>query len=465
MSGLAVREIRDPVHGFISVDDTECRIIDSPPLQRLRGIHQLALARLLYPGATHSRFEHSLGVYHIASLMCRQLGVEGDDRRRVAHAALLHDVGHGPFSHVSEGPLGRYATKETLQRVGGNRSKIHELVTCDIVARHPGLQGIEGLLRSDVCSLIRGDYPDRVLRSIISGPLDADKQDYLLRDSMMCGVRYGVFDIDQLRLCLTSGDDGYGRVLMVRRDGVHAVEQFAMAKYYITRQVYAHRVRLVTDQMLTRAIVLGVEADGVEELRELYTYDGSDEFTRRYAEWDDWRLLQALTHERLRGKLCHLLLDRLRRRILHKQVFATSLRELPAHQREALLSMDDAMRGAVEKAASEVISKHYGVDQDPRTVICHVYTVKSVRTQSRDETGEVLVSDPKGPVPFVQRSALFRSIDESESEAEICIFAPVQWTTEESKRKLTAALGQPLTEEIARVVEAAHKEGDTGATA
>ncbi len=451
---MACREIRDPVHGFISVDDTECRIIDSRPFQRLRGIHQLALARQLYPGATHSRFEHSLGVYHIACGMCDHLGIAGDDRRRVAQAALLHDIGHGPFSHVSEQPLGRYADAAMLERVGGNAAKIHELVTCDIVTKHPEIRAIQGLLADDVSQLIAGGYGDALLKAIVSGPLDADKQDYLLRDSLMCGVRYGLFDIDQFRLCLTARDYGDGRLLAVRNDGVHAVEQFAMAKYYITTQVYRHRVRLVTDQMLARAILLGIEVDEIEQLRQLYAYDGSEQFILNYTQWDDWRVMRDFTSDTYCGTYCHALLDALRCRRLHKQVFEMPIRSFDGPVSYALTSMSDGLRTSIEEGTAALLSSETGKPVDDRQVICHAYTVKSVRTQSRDDTGGVLVDKPDGPIAFEQESTLFRSIDESEQEAWLDIFAPVTWTTESAKRRLKAAVAQPIAD---LVVEAVHR--------
>lgn len=462
---MACREIRDPVHGFISVDDTECKIIDAKPFQRLRGIHQLALARQLYPGATHSRFEHSLGVYHVAGSMCDQLDVKGDERRRVVQAALLHDIGHGPFSHVSEGPLGRYATPEMITRAGGNPHKIHELVTCDIIRQHPEIVGIEGLLRTDAAALISGEYPNRVLKSIVSGPLDADKQDYLLRDSLMCGVRYGVFDMEQLHLCLVQRNYGDGPTVMVSQDGVHAIEQFAMAKYYITTQVYRHRVRLITDQMLVRAIILGVEVDDIDELRALYSYDGSEKFIRQYTEWDDWRLLQEMTSDTLSGKYCHRLLNKLRWRELHKQVFERPIREFPGPVAESLMKMDDTTRSKIEENAAEILREAFGTTIDSRLVICHAYTVKSVRTQSRDDTGGILIDNPAGPSPFEQESTLFRSIDESESEAFIDLFAPVNWSTPDEKKTLLGGIDQKIADMIVSVAHPGDDKEDEDATA
>ncbi|HCA46611.1 MAG TPA: hypothetical protein DEP45_04385 [Armatimonadetes bacterium] len=206
---MGLREIRDPIHGFIKLDTADCHLLDCQPMQRLRRIHQLAMASALYPGATHSRFEHSLGVYHIASAICDRLGITGDDRRLVQRAALLHDVGHGPFSHVSEIPLARYSDNDCLADKDLGAEEVHEAVTADIIERHPALNHVlSPRERESAAGLIRGTYPDPIAKAIISGPLDADKQDYLLRDSQMCGVRYGIFDLDRLVQSLTTVPDG-----------------------------------------------------------------------------------------------------------------------------------------------------------------------------------------------------------------------------------------------------------------
>src|SRR5690349_6616175 len=120
--------IRDPIHNFVNLPDEMLPLVNTHALQRLRAIRQLALANLVYPGALHTRFDHTLGVTHVAGMMAEQLKIEGKERRLVLLAALLHDIGHGPFSHVSEESLSRYADRSTLKE-GQKDHKIHELVT------------------------------------------------------------------------------------------------------------------------------------------------------------------------------------------------------------------------------------------------------------------------------------------------------------------------------------------------
>jgi HD superfamily phosphohydrolase len=119
---------------------------------------------------------------------------------------------------------------------------------------------------------------DPVLRSIVSGPIDSDKQDYLLRDSLFAGVNYGIFDIHQLQRSLVCHAIGGQKEMLIRPDGVHAIEQFVMAKYYLTTMVYRHKVRLITDQMIVRAIALGIEKEDNKKLTQLYEFRQTPKF-------------------------------------------------------------------------------------------------------------------------------------------------------------------------------------------
>jgi len=429
----------------VSLDTTDCQLLDSQPMQRLRRIHQLAMASALYPGATHTRFEHSLGVYHIASAICDRLGIDGDEKRLIQRAALLHDVGHGPFSHVSEIPLARYADPTCLRSDDLGPEEVHEAVTADIIERHPALtHALSPSSRQAIAGLIRGTYPDPVAKAIISSPLDADKQDYLLRDSHMCGVQYGVFDLDRLHQSLTTVSDAEGEdALAIEGDSVHVVEQFLMAKYYITNQVYAHRVRLITDQMLVRAIILGVEKDGIDELRELYAYDATDTFIQRYTEWDDYLFLARFADESVSPGYCTKMLDALQCRRLHKQMFEERLADFGDDALD-LIEPTDSLRCRIEQLAAEAISSAAGEHIDPLEVICYTYGRKSVRPGSAEQMSGVLVKTDGLPVPFVERSDFYRSIEGMRSDTFITLFAPVAYTNDVERARLRRALEEPL---------------------
>ncbi|MGO8789214.1 MAG: HD domain-containing protein [Terriglobia bacterium] len=204
-------EVRDPIHGFIYRGSREKKIIDSPLFQRLRRIKQLALASLVYPSAVHTRFEHSIGAMYVAGRIAERLDLGNEHTQILRFAALLHDIGHGPFSHVSE---------EVLRNVTGSK-QAHEEIGYRIILNSPDLDGpLSRDERREIVDLLSGRCGDSVMRSILSGPIDADKQDYLLRDSYFCGVKYGVYDIDRLIQVLCIHSDTNDRFLAISQDGV-----------------------------------------------------------------------------------------------------------------------------------------------------------------------------------------------------------------------------------------------------
>lgn len=303
------REVRDAIHGLIELNPTEWKVIDSEPFQRLRGIQQLALTNLLYPGARHSRFEHSLGVCHIAGRIAKRLNDTQENRVRtdfVRLAALVHDIGHGPFSHVSEKVMKR-----------------HEHVSAAIVRYHPEVRGAIGDYAEEVANLLvnAGRSSRRTVeRDIIDGPVDADKLDYLLRDSHFCGVEYGKFDLEKIvesarSVSLNVGDHA---ALGFSEACVYALEELVLARYHMHRQVYGHRVRVAIDEMLVKAMRLGLQEDSLPSNVFQPEGDLDEEFVTRFLNWDDASVTRALLNG---GGRSGQLMDCLQRRQLFKQVF------------------------------------------------------------------------------------------------------------------------------------------------
>ena len=234
--------IRDPIHGFIRADRLESALIDSRTVQRLRWIRQLGMTFMVFPGAEHSRFSHALGAMELASRVYDALAEKSDgllpvgpeclERRLVRAAALLHDVGHAPFSHSAEELFPSGLDHEEMTR---RLLALPELAA--IFERHG-----DGLEPADVTRLLAGGEgrEERLLAKVISGELDADKMDYLLRDSLACGVAYGSYDLERLLDVMVpiedpvTGEWGIG----VDEGGVHALEALVMARYYMFTQVY-----------------------------------------------------------------------------------------------------------------------------------------------------------------------------------------------------------------------------------
>jgi uncharacterized protein len=448
------RELRDPVHGFIRLNETEAGIIDTPVFQRLRRIRQLATAYLVYPGALHTRFEHSLGVMHVAGQMADRL-IDDDPtqerRRRIRLAALLHDLGHGPFSHVSEEILDIYYDRSNL--MFGSKPKIHEKITKSIVQSDKRLahylspnelEAIVDLLDSNAVEHIDG--------SIISGPLDADKQDYLLRDSYFCGVKYGVFDQARLVAVLeVVASESKENDLAVAGDGVYTVEQFSLARYYMHSQVYGHKVRRVSDSMIVRALKLGIEVDKLEWLRDIFSYDVSPEYIEEYLQWDDQRLMHCLMYEGAPDLLSKKIMLRMSERRLFKIVFSKPIKLFtPPGLRDlaSRLEMDAELVSKIEEAVARCLTDKCKVAVDPAFVIVKAFKLASVLGKAASGEGQILVLESGGPKMFSDVSSVFRQVSEKESEETLEVYAPVSFHGEVDKRRKREELQAALEEVI-----------------
>ena len=209
--------LRDPVHGAIQIDELERHLILSRPVQRLKGIKQLGLVETVYPGASHSRFEHSLGTMYMAGRMAEHLGLSEEEVRKVRLAGLLHDLGHSALSHAVEGVLSR--NPDIQPTLAGRRVSRHEEFTRQIIAAHPfGEEALQVAKRDfgnadelfrEVADIASGARAP--LGQIIVGDLDADRIDFLLRDSHHSGVSLGLVDTDQILQALTISN---GRIVL-----------------------------------------------------------------------------------------------------------------------------------------------------------------------------------------------------------------------------------------------------------
>ena len=242
--------IRDPLWNNIRVDEVAQELLDTPAVQRLRYVRQLGLAHLVYPGATHSRFEHALGAHHLAKRAVAGLreagaldGVAADEPAIIAAAALLHDIGHYPFSHALE-EIG-IAHHEDVARA--------LIMSGDVAAILTRAYGADAPAR--VLALIRGES-ESPLQGLISGSIDLDKIDYLKRDAMMCGVPYGEIDEDRLLHAFTVlADPTSGRrVTGVRAKALSALESLLFAKYQMYRNVYWHHAVRSATAMYKRLV-------------------------------------------------------------------------------------------------------------------------------------------------------------------------------------------------------------------
>lgn len=233
---------RDPIHGLIEVDPKARYVIDSRLFQRLRNIKQLAFTHLVYHGAEHSRFGHSLGVYHLAKILTEHLKVNDPEvSDSFCLAALLHDIGHFPFSHSFESVVTSYDKHLTHEKYS-EALILHSEIT-------DRLERID-VDPSSVVEFLKGGYLRKAeyafLNNLLDAELDIDRLDFLLRDSYYCGVTYGEYDLNRLILSMKPHENE----VVITEKGVYSVEIFVLARFYMYLQVYAHHTRRAFDLML-----------------------------------------------------------------------------------------------------------------------------------------------------------------------------------------------------------------------
>lgn len=260
------QRIRDPVHGIISFGDSgDCHrdktdqiawdLINTPELQRLRRIRQLGFSDLVYPGATHSRFAHSIGVYQtarrLADIIARKQPKSDRERERVALlAALLHDVGHGPFSHAFE------AVAEKQHEEWSAEIILDETCINKVLRKEGGEE-----LPEQIAKILKAEYPADIYATIVSSQFDADRIDYIQRDRMAAGIESGHVDCEWLFDCLEVGKvtigDGYeSKCLYLGPKGISVAEEYLEARYRLYQKVYIHKTTRSAEMMLKELLRL-----------------------------------------------------------------------------------------------------------------------------------------------------------------------------------------------------------------
>jgi len=294
--------INDPVYGFITIDDELiAQIIAHPYYQRLRRINQMAMAQLVYPGAVHTRLHHSLGAYHLMCSALSELKSKGfeitdEEAQGAKIAILLHDLGHGPFSHALENVL-----------VENTHHEEFSLKLMEDLNRQLG-----GKLKTTI-EIFKGEHPKKFLTQLISGQLDVDRMDYLTRDSFFTGVSEGVIGYDRILKMLTV----HKGELMVEEKGIYSIEKFLVARRLMYWQVYLHKTVLCAEQMLKQIIKRAkiINAETPEPLATFINKPGYTPTLEEFYNIDDYDVLAAIKlwskqKDRVLAYLCNGIINR-----------------------------------------------------------------------------------------------------------------------------------------------------------
>jgi HD superfamily phosphohydrolase len=330
-----MKAIKDSVHDHVPVCDLAADLLDTPEVQRLRYIKQLSTVRLVYPSANHTRFEHSLGVYHLAREALSQLGVGESRAKAVRAAALLHDVGHGPYGHQTEAIIQR--------RLGRHHDEVGDLLAQGRLAT---VLEAHGLDPEEVAALVAGEGK---VGQLVAGELDVDRMDYLVRDAHHTGVPYGTIDHSRLLAALQFRDGD----LVLSAGNVQTAEGTLVARALMNATVYRHHVSRIAGAMLERA--------GERLL------DATDLTTEAFARMTDDRLLAALRD-------CETTADaarRLERRDLYKRAVWAKLDDAPesvvAADHERIRELEREVAAVADVAPEAVVVDTPGEPSMPET--------------------------------------------------------------------------------------------------
>lgn len=378
--------IRDAIHGEVEITKAELDLLDLPRMQRLRRIKQLAVTNLVYPGANHSRFEHSLGTMHLSGRLCRNLGLNKEDTAYVRTAALLHDIGHAAFSHEVEGIVKR-ATGQTHEEAGSALISKGEVKT--------SLEQ-NGLDAKKISKMICGHG----LGSLITSGAGSDRMDYLLRDSHYTGVAYGVIDAD--RLIRTAVLDN--ERLCIKESGLEAAESLLIGRFLMFSAVYLHHTVRIASGMLYKGVDAALE-DNALEPKDLMELD------------DHGLFVKASQSDRARK-----LMERIEYRNLYKRACQIPFRELGAEGRKKLsneaylkkLEAEIAEEAGIQhdEVVADFSQSYWGkgeeitIEYENRTEkITNASAIVKAIKETEQSRLELLVASPKASVSKVAKAS------------------------------------------------------------
>lgn len=346
-------EIKDSIHGYIHLNDVEKELVDSPYMQRLRRIKQLDFSTLVYPSANHTRFEHSLGVMHLAGKFADSLNLNEERRRELRIAALLHDSGHGPFSHTSEMMSKKYGVS-------------HEDFSCEIIDRLEDKYSVDP---KRLHKIIRGELE---IGQIIAGDIDADRMDYLVRDANSTGVEHGKIDVDTI-IRLAEIDS---RRLVFDEKAVAALESLLTSRFHMHKSVYRHDTVKIARSMVQRTL-------------EAYLSKGNK--LERIMRMDDYKAHNALLNSNGVPK-------ELYKRLRDRRLFKTALKwDKDNIGEEKLVALDqniDKPKDLERKIADEAgLQKHLVIIDKPSTPDIESFNIRIKKS------GDIFNLTELSPIP------------------------------------------------------------------
>jgi len=398
--------INDPIHGGIRVEGVHLDLLQTPELQRLAGIRQLGLSYLVFPGANHTRIEHSIGTFWVANRIAKELSLDQHERDLVTTAALLHDVGHGPYSHTLESILHqRYGIDHmevTKDIILGNRQNVQDGrdTVCKDTLTVPQVLEKHKLNPQDVAELVTGgdfseevtleDFPvqnkqaffneKKYLGQIIHSAFDSDQVDYLLRDSHYTGVAHGTIDLDRLMLTV----ELFNNDMVIHRRGIAAIEGMLVARSLMYSSVYFHKAGRIAELMLASAV------EHMKEERPEIQDMIDSELMENLKTWGDYQSD---------------IVTRLKYRRLFKRAFAINFNDLDDQTKAKLAEFSEPR---TLKSKEEEICRRAGVEEG--YVLIDIPQKELLISEPRIKMTDVKVRDADGVKPLSRLSPLARAL-------------------------------------------------------
>ncbi|MFB6099691.1 MAG: HD domain-containing protein [Candidatus Nanohalobium sp.] len=357
-----MKRIEDALHGYIRLNDKEVEVLDSPEVQRLRRIRQLALSSMVYPSANHTRFEHSLGVMHFAGEFAESLELSEEMRQKVRYAGLLHDSGHGPFSHASE-------------VVAKKKGYSHEDLSCKVIDELEDTIPVE---TGEIKQMIHGEHRLKV----VAGDIDADRLDYLLRDAHSSGLEYGMIDHKTI---ISSAEKRNGEMVFDER-AVPALESLFTSRFHMIKTLYSHHAATIAEKMLQRSLEALLEEKTVEEVMKM----------------DDWAAHTELLNSETEAADIY---SRIKDRNLYKTAVDWGEDKVTRNGLKVMEKRIEEPRKLEEKIAEEAdVPAHEIIIDPPRTPRIHDINVKINSGESVKNLQEV------SPIPESLKDAEWRTV-------------------------------------------------------
>lgn len=395
-------KFRDPIHGFIEVREIEKKIINSVAFQRLRHIKQLAFTFMVFHGAEHTRFGHCLGVMHLVSKAfksavsnallnnkVKDIAAEIFTDKKVDWyeqilrlIALTHDIGHAPFSHASESVFPNNLTHEDYTEKILKDTEISHYIK-EIGKIYVDKYGKDFDITPElICDIYMGRNPGpnnefTFLKTFLDSELDCDKMDYLLRDSVYCGVNYGKFDVERLISSLTIFFQGKMPKLAIKHGGVQAFEEFVLARYFMFVQVYFHRTRRFLDILYVNA------------LHKILPDGKFPDKTEDYINWDDDRMMILIKQNADKSEECKAIINR----CVYKTIYETK-----THPNQS----DQQMFNVIKKALLSEIGQEYIISDTAAGKMPHKIPI---RTNIDDEKAIVIIK-PNDQISTISEESL-----------------------------------------------------------